>query len=90
VTSLIDVISNPATCKERIAASRPGPGPLTDTSTLTIPLSKAAFAQASEAIPAAKGVDFLLPLKPKAPALLQAMALPAGSVIVTIVLLKVE
>lgn len=87
---MIDVISNPATCKERIAASRPGPGPFTSTSTFTIPLSNAALAAASEAIPAAKGVDFLLPLKPNAPALLQAIVFPAGSVIVTIVLLKVE
>ncbi len=34
VTSLIEVTSNPAACKALTAASRPGPGPLTQTSTV--------------------------------------------------------
>src|SRR5215208_5949183 len=33
VTSLMEVISRPAACSERIAVSRPEPGPLTNTST---------------------------------------------------------
>ena len=90
VSSLMAVISSPAVCRERIAASRPGPGPLTETSTRCIPCSIAAFAQASLEIWAAYGVDFRLPLNPRAPALVHAIALPLGSVMVTIVLLKVE
>ena len=39
VTSLIAVTSSPAVAKERIAVSRPGPNPLTKTSTLRIPIS---------------------------------------------------
>src|SRR5690625_1285884 len=52
--------------------------------------SNAVFAAASAAICAAYGVDFLEPLKPSAPAEFQAITLPCISVIVTIVLLKVE
>ena len=37
VTSLIMFTSSPAACKERIAASRPAPGPLTYTSTCFMP-----------------------------------------------------
>src|SRR5699024_8773972 len=90
VVSLIAVISKPAACNDRIAASRPAPGPFTVTSNVCIPLSTATLAAASEAICAAKGVDLREPLKPRAPALLQAMVFPCSSVIVTIVLLKVE
>ena len=72
-----------------MAASRPGPGPLTDTSTFIIPLSIADLAAASADICAAYGVDLRLPLKPSAPALAHATAFPSVSVIVTIVLLNV-
>ncbi len=37
VTSLIIVISKPATCNALTAASRPGPGPFTSTDTVFIP-----------------------------------------------------
>ena len=50
----------------------------------------AAFPAASAAIPAANGVDFLLPLNPKVPAEAQLIAFPFSSHIVTIVLLNVE
>ncbi len=68
VTSLIIVISRPAACSERIAASRPAPGPLTSTSVDFMPCSIALRAAASAAICAANGVDFFDPLKPKLPA----------------------
>ena len=88
VTSLISVISRPAACSERIAASRPAPGPLTRTSVDFIPCSIALRATASAAICAANGVDFFDPLKPRLPADAQASTLPRPSEIVTIVLLK--
>ena len=47
------------------------------------------FAAVSEADCAAKGVDFLEPLKPSSPADAQEMVLPNASETVTIVLLKV-
>ena len=50
----------------------------------------AALAAVSLAVCAAKGVLFLLPLKPSPPADAQDMALPCRSVMVTIVLLKEE
>src|SRR5574341_1000806 len=89
VTSLMTLISSPAACKERMADSRPEPGPLTHTSTLLTPYSSASLAQASAATPAAKGVDFLEPLKPTLPADLQLITFPRLSVMVTVVLLKV-
>src|SRR5690606_35023654 len=48
------------------------------------------FAAVSAAICAAYGVDLREPLKPRAPAEDQEIAFPCASVIVTIVLLKVE
>jgi len=48
------------------------------------------FAQSSAATCAAKGVDFREPLNPCAPAVDQANAFPATSVMVIIVLLNVE
>ena len=87
---MIIVISNPATCKALTAASRPGPGPLTFTDTVFIPFSIAALPAASPAICAANGVDLREPLNPSAPALDHATAFPFSSVIVTMVLLKVE
>ena len=50
----------------------------------------AALAAVSAAICAAKGVDFLLPRKPRPPAEAQDRALPCVSVMVTMVLLKEE
>ena len=90
VTSLIIVTSRPVACKALIAASRPAPGPFTYTSTVFMPCSIAAFAAVSAAVCAANGVLFHEPRKPKPPALAHDIALPAVSVIVIIVLLKVE
>ena len=73
-----------------MAASLPEPGPLTYTSTVLRPCSMAAFAAVSAAVCAANGVDFLLPRKPMPPAEAQDIALPWRSVMVTIVLLKLE
>ena len=81
--------SRPAAVRERIAVSRPEPGPFTKTSTLRMPCSMARRAAASAAICAANGVDLREPLKPTWPAEDQAMTAPAGSVIETIVLLNV-
>src|ERR1700733_13741316 len=72
-----------------MAVSRPEPGPFTNTSTLRMPCSIARLAAASAAICAANGVDLREPLKPTCPADAQAITLPAGSVMDTIVLLNV-
>src|SRR5258705_2881364 len=88
VTSLIAEISRPAACSDRMAASRPPPGPRTHTSTRFIPCPSASRAQASAATWAAKGVLLREPLKPTLPALAQVMTLPSRSAIVMIVLLK--
>src|ERR671919_138395 len=69
VTSWMEPTSRPAACSERIAVSRPDPGPLTKTSTLRMPCSCARLAAASAAICAAYGVDFREPLNPTWPAL---------------------
>jgi len=90
VTSLMSVISKPAACNERIAASRPAPGPFTITSADFIPWSIALRATASAAIWAANGVDFFEPLKPRLPADAHAITLPWLSEIVTTVLLNEE
>src|SRR4029450_8620500 len=89
VTSLICPTSRPAACSERIAVSRPEPGPLTKTSTLRMPCSIARRAAASAASCAANGVDLREPLKPTWPEEAQEMTAPVGSVIDTMVLLKV-
>src|SRR5438093_4492020 len=88
VTSLIAEISSPAACRDRIAASRPAPGPLTHTSTRFMPELSASRADDSAATCAAKGVLLREPLNPTFPALAHVMTLPSMSVIVTIVLLK--
>ena len=88
VTSLIALISNPAVCKDLIAASLPEPGPFTNTATLLSPCSIPAFAAVSATSPAAYGVLFLEPLNPNSPALDQEITVPFSSVIVTIVLLN--
>src|SRR3982751_1048658 len=72
-----------------MAVSRPEPGPLTNTSTLRMPCSMARRAAASAASCAANGVDLREPLKPTWPDEAQEMTAPVGSVIDTMVLLKV-
>src|SRR2546428_3008432 len=88
VMSLIAEISSPAACSERIAASRPPPGPLTHTSTRFMPALSGSRAEDSAATCAANGVLLRDPLNPTLPALAQDRTLPSVSVIVTIVLLK--
>src|SRR5437764_1392092 len=83
-------ISSPDACRDRMAVSRPAPGPFTNPSTLRTPCSWARRLAASAASWAANGVDFRDPLKPTFPADAHDRALPAPSVIVTIVLLKVD
>src|SRR3990172_9216061 len=90
VTSLMRLMLNPAACRDLNAASLPAPGPFINTSTVLTPLSIAFFAANSAATWAANGVPFLEPLKPCAPELDHAMTFPAGSVMLTIVLLKVD
>src|SRR3954469_22783242 len=82
------VTSMPAFCNERIAVSRPEPGPFTRTSTLRTPCSWARRAHCSAAICAANGVDLRDPLKPTFPADAHARTLPSMSVMETIVLLN--
>ena len=89
MTSLIRVISNPATCKALMAVSLPAPGPLTSTSICLIPCSSGVLAAASDAVWAANGVTFLAHLNPLAPAEDQENTKPEVSVIETIVLLNV-
>src|SRR5262245_38527720 len=83
-------ISSPVAASERMAVSRPDPGPLTNTSTLTSPCSWARRAAASAASCAANGVDFREPLKPTLPALAHESVFPSRSVMVTMVLLNVD
>src|SRR3954471_19348103 len=89
VTSWMVPTSRPAACSDRIAVSRPEPGPFTNTSTLRMPCSWARRAALSAAICAANGVDLREPLNPTWPADAQAMTAPIGSVIDTMVLLNV-
>src|SRR5436309_4528459 len=72
-----------------IALSRPEPGPLTLTSTSLTPYLVAVAAAVSAARCAANGVLLRLPLNPTVPDEAQQSASPLGSVIVTVVLLKV-
>ena len=88
VTSRTPRISSPAAWSERIAVSRPEPGPLTKTSTFCRPCSMPLRAAASAVTCAANGVDLREPLKPAEPADSQTMTLPSLSVSATIVLLK--
>jgi len=87
--SSIDLICRPAAASAWIADSRPDPGPCTRTSKRLTPSPSASRPTFSAAMVAANGVDFFDPLKPAVPALAQTTALPALSVIVMIVLLKV-
>src|SRR5664280_1013237 len=89
VTSEIVPTSRPVAWSERIAVSRPEPGPLTNTSTFFMPCSWARRAAASAASCAANGVDLREPLNPTCPAEAHAITAPEGSVMDTMVLLKV-
>src|SRR5436190_16265987 len=89
VTSVMALTSRPVACSERIAASRPAPGPRTNTSIERMPCSSALLAVDSAVCCAAKGVDLRLPLKPCAPAEPHEMTLPSMSVMEMIVLLNV-
>jgi hypothetical protein len=82
------VTSRPAADSERIAVSRPEPGPFTKTSTFCRPCSMPLRAAASAVTCAANGVDLREPLKPAPPADSHAMTLPSRSVSETIVLLN--
>jgi len=62
--SWIEPTSRPVACSDRMAVSRPEPGPLTKTSTFRMPCSMARRAAASAAIWAAYGVDLRDPLNP--------------------------
>src|SRR5512135_1788789 len=75
VTSVIERTRNPLACNARIAASRPGPGPFTNTSTSITPISVAILAAFCPAKRAAYGVDLRLPLNPAWPALPHATVL---------------
>src|SRR5438876_7214571 len=83
-------ISRPAAASERIAVSRPEPGPFTNTSTRFTPCSIARRAAASAASCAANGVDLREPLNPTFPLEAHEIVFPIGSVIVTMVLLNVD
>src|SRR5260370_21452180 len=82
------VILSPQPFKGRTADSRPGPGPMTRTSTFFTPCSCAALPARSAATCAANGVDLREPRKPQPPEVAQESVLPWRSVIVMIVLLK--
>src|SRR5262245_41516227 len=88
VTSLMPTTSMPAFWIDRIAVSRPEPGPFTITSTLRTPCSIARRAAASAASCAANGVLLREPLKPTFPELAHDSVLPCWSVNVMIVLLN--
>ena len=88
VTSLMPATSMPAAASDRMAVSRPEPGPRTSTSTRRTPCSMAFLAHCSAANWAANGVDLREPLKPTLPAEAQARMFPSGSAMETIVLLN--
>src|SRR3970282_387807 len=77
VTSRTPRISRPAAWSDRIAVSRPEPGPLTKTSTFCRPCSMPLRAHESAVTCAANGVDFREPLKPADTADSQAITLPS-------------
>ena len=87
VISLMPVTSIPAFWIERIAVSRPDPGPLTCTSTRRTPCSMALRAASSAACCAANGVDFREPLNPTLPAEAQETTFPFWSLKLIMVLL---
>src|ERR1700722_1010034 len=82
------VILRPQPFSARTADSRPGPGPITRTSTFFTPCSCAAVPARSAATCAANGVDLREPRKPQPPEVAQDRVFPCRSVIVMMVLLK--
>src|ERR1700722_4957611 len=88
VTSSMLVILRPQPFNARTADSRPGPGPMTRTSTFFTPCSWAATPARSAATCAANGVDLREPRKPQPPEVAQDSVLPWRSVMVMMVLLK--
>src|SRR5580658_1791904 len=88
VTSRMLRTSMPDDARARTADSRPEPGPLTRTSTLRTPWSRAILAAFEAACWAAKGVPLRDPRKPSDPELFHDRTLPFISVMVTIVLLN--
>src|SRR6266851_9329306 len=88
VTSRMERTSMPDEASARTADSRPDPGPLTRTSTLRTPWSRAIFAAFDAACCAANGVPLRDPRKPSDPELFHDRTLPFMSEMVTIVLLK--
>src|ERR687889_2161984 len=88
VTSVMALTSSPADWSDRMACSRPAPGPLTKTSTWRIPCSMALRAATSADRAAAYGVLLREPLNPATPAEPQLTTAPFRSVIVMIVLLN--
>src|SRR5437773_6344443 len=80
----------PAAWSAVMADSRPEPGPLTLTSISLRPNLLARSAHTSAARWAANGVLLRLPLKPTVPAEAKQSVSPLVSVMVTIVLLKVD
>ena len=87
MTSAIEVISKPRPAKDLIADSLPEPTPLTKTLIFWIPIFLIVCVNPSAILEAAKGVDFLVPLKPMDPADDQAKTFPLASVRVRTVLL---
>lgn len=90
VTSLMTLTVKPSVWRARKAASLPTPGPLILTSAIFIPCSIACFTASFAASCAANGVLFRDPLKPSLPALEAPITFPSLSVMVTMVLLKVD
>src|SRR3954471_21162142 len=88
VTSVMAVTSRPAAWSDRMACSRPGPGPLTKPSTWRMPCSIALRAAPSADCAAAYGVLLREPLKPATPPEPHETTPPDRSVSVMIVLLK--
>src|SRR6185295_16942070 len=82
------VIFRPQALSARTADSRPGPGPMTRTSTFFTPCSIAALPAFSAATCAAKGVLLREPRKPQPPEVAQDKVFPWRSVMVMMVLLK--
>src|SRR6056297_307747 len=89
VRSFIDTTSSPRVASARMAASRPEPGPFTNTSTLRRPISCAADAAVSALTCAAYGVFFRDPLNPSFPDEDQDNTFPLASVTLTSTLLNV-
>src|SRR3954451_24871060 len=77
VTSLMARTSIPAADNARIADSRPEPGPLTRTSTVRTPWSRAILAALLAACCAANGVPLRDPRKPSEPELFHESTFPA-------------